>query len=153
MRIVVVRTFRDKYNPAKIYAPGVIVSDFDDARAKDLVLRGLAAPVKEEDAEAEVPGGDAVAPSAGGSETGGGPGDIRGLGDNGGLGDDGRKHFAPTGIDLTQQHLKVIAAVKAFADVERLKGYLAEEDASVKPRASVVDAMKERIAELSDVSF
>jgi hypothetical protein len=155
MRIVTVKTFRDKYNPAKVYAPGVIVSDFDDARAKDLVLRGLAAPVKEADAKAGAPGGNAVAPPAGGSETGGGLGDIR---DVGGLGDVKDGGDAPTGddlqgIDLTQQHLRVIAAVKAFTDVEGLKGYLAEENASVKPRASVVDAMKERIAELSDVSF
>jgi hypothetical protein len=145
MKIIVIRTFRDKHNPDRIYAPGVIVSDLDEARARDIVLRGLGAFVKEESVKADEPdAGDGedfeVSEVSKVSKEGEGSGEAGG----GDL----------QSIDLAQQHLKVIAAVKAFADVERLKGYLAEENASVKPRASVVDAMKERIVELSDdVSF
>jgi hypothetical protein len=143
MKIIAIKAFRDKYTPAKLYSPGTVISDFDDARAKDLVLRGLAAIVK---GEAETAGGNAGAPPAPATETGGD-------GKDGRDGRDASTGSAPAedalqDIDLTQQHLKVIAAVKVFADVERLKGYLAEENTSVKPRASVVDAMKERIAEL-----
>jgi hypothetical protein len=143
MKIIAIKAFRDKYSPAKLYSPGTVISDFDDARAKDLVLRGLAAIVK---GEAETAGGNAGAPAAPATES---SRDSK---------DGGDSRDAPTvgapaedalrGIDLTRQHLKVIAAVKVFADVEKLKSYLAEENASVKPRASVVDAMKERIAEL-----
>jgi hypothetical protein len=139
MKITAIKTFRDKYNPAKLYSPGTVL-DFDDARARDLILRGLATSVK---GETETVGGNTGAPAAPATKTGGDSEDGKG---------------APVGntpaedtlqdIDLTQQHLKVIAAVKTFANVEKLRNYLKEENVSVKPRASVVDAMTERIAEL-----
>lgn len=51
-------------------------------------------------------------------------------------------------IDLTQNYQNVVAQVKAFADVEKLQGYLEAEQANEKPRASVVKAIEERIAKL-----
>ncbi|MDR2138545.1 MAG: hypothetical protein LBP50_03225 [Tannerella sp.] len=139
MKIVVIKTFRDKYNPDKIFNPGEIVSGFDDGRARDLVLRGLAAAVKEVDGgsppETSPPAhghGDSDAPPAQDAA--------------------GREDNAAQNIDLKESHIKVIAAVQEFADAEKLKGYLAEESASIKPRASVVDAIKARIAELETAS-
>lgn len=51
-------------------------------------------------------------------------------------------------IDLSQNYQNVVAQVKVFADVDKLKGYLEAEQANEKPRASVVKAIEERIANL-----
>lgn len=52
-------------------------------------------------------------------------------------------------IDMSQQWQKVISLIKPFGDVEKLKGYLAAENAADKPRVSVVAALESRILELS----
>jgi hypothetical protein len=51
-------------------------------------------------------------------------------------------------IDLSQRHTTVISQVRNFGDVEKLKQYLEQENASEKPRASVVNAIEARIADL-----
>lgn len=52
-------------------------------------------------------------------------------------------------IDLTQSWQKVVGDVKAFADIDKLKGYLEVENKADKPRESVVKAINERINELA----
>ena len=54
-------------------------------------------------------------------------------------------------IDLSKQWNNVVASVKAFTDVVKLKMYLAEENAANKPRNTVVKAIEARIAELEAV--
>ncbi|MDR2765427.1 MAG: hypothetical protein LBB90_10420 [Tannerella sp.] len=144
MKIVVIRVFRDKFNPAKVFSPGMIVSDFEDSRAKDLVLRGLAAIAEEQESGKPNQGTSGGTGGLHGSMDTGNSGNTMDTGDAG----DKAPGIPATDIDLTQQHLKVIASVKHFTDVEKLKGYLAEENASAKPRTSVADAIAERIEEL-----
>ena len=47
MEIVVLKVFRDKANAERIFSPGD-VTVVDEFRAKDLILRGLAVPLKRE---------------------------------------------------------------------------------------------------------
>lgn len=54
-----------------------------------------------------------------------------------------------TDIDMSLQWQKVIALIKVFGDVEKLNGYLADENKSDKPRVSVIAALESRISELS----
>ncbi|GEM_PF-5480529 len=54
-----------------------------------------------------------------------------------------------TDIDMSGSWQKITADVKTFSDLEKLKGYLGTENASDKPRKSVVDALNTRINELS----
>jgi hypothetical protein len=59
------------------------------------------------------------------------------------------KEEAPaTDIDLSLAAQKVIACVQTFTDVEKLKGYLQQENSSEKPRKTVVEAIESRLSEL-----
>ena len=51
---------------------------------------------------------------------------------------------------MSLQWQKVIALIKVFGDVEKLKGYLEAENAADKPRVSVIAALEGRISELSN---
>lgn len=50
MRVKILKEFRDKFNPTRIYEPGTYAEFDDEARVTDLVTRGLAA---REELEAE----------------------------------------------------------------------------------------------------
>ena len=101
MDLIVIKKFRDKITK-KVYSPNDEITHFDDARAKDVVERGLA---KEKEAPV-------------------------------------------TDIDLSLATQKVIACVQTFTDVEKLKGYLQQENGSEKPRKTVVEAIESRLSEL-----
>jgi hypothetical protein len=51
-------------------------------------------------------------------------------------------------INLSDNNMKVIAQIKKFEEVEKLKQYLESEKVKAKPRASVVAALEARIVEL-----
>ena len=53
-----------------------------------------------------------------------------------------------TDIDLTGKSADVIAQVKVFEDVEKLKKYLETEQSAEKPRKTVVEAIEARIANI-----
>lgn len=53
-----------------------------------------------------------------------------------------------TDIDMSGPAKTITADVKSFLDIEKLKGYLEDENESEKPRASVVKALEERIIEI-----
>lgn len=60
-----------------------------------------------------------------------------------------KEKLAPvTDIDLSLAAQKVIASVQTFTDVEKLKGYLQQENASEKPRKTVIEAIESRLSEL-----
>jgi hypothetical protein len=146
MDVVVLKVFRDKYDTAKLYAPGMIVN-VDKARANDLVLRGLAALV---DKPAQPPAQPPLMPAGYGSTGLGSTGSQSGL-EPAANAPAGNVPPAPvTKIDLTQRYLSVVSDVKSFTDAEKLKAALAAENGSVKPRTSVVDAITARIAELEN---
>ena len=65
--------------------------------------------------------------------------------------DEGLKDEKPpvTDIDLSKKWNQVVSDVNSFTDVEKLKAALEIENQSEKPRPSVVDAISERIEELS----
>lgn len=54
-----------------------------------------------------------------------------------------------TDIDLAQSWQKVVADVKVFTDVDKLRSYLEKENKADKPRESVTKAINERINELA----
>jgi hypothetical protein len=142
MDIKVEKPFRDKDNPKKVFNVGDVLRDVDDNRARGLVLRGLAS----------------LQPSPKEGENGGT--DEREKGET--KEQENGKTFTPstvppltppppvsvTDIDLSGHHFKIIAAVKTFADVDKLKAALVSEEASVKPRQAIVDALKARISEI-----
>lgn len=146
MRIVAIKSFRNK-ETQEIYAPGDVVSAFTEVRANDVVARGLAVVLNEKTLEPAsesatlhlnndgvITLGAASAPSNTGADAG--------------VGDDANTGTADD-IDMTQQWNKVTTAVRTFENVEKLRGYLVAENASEKPRTSVVVALEARIAELS----
>jgi hypothetical protein len=51
MKIKVIKKFRDKNRSSVVFEPGKVIADFDEARAKSLVQRGLAEVVKEKEKE------------------------------------------------------------------------------------------------------
>jgi hypothetical protein len=53
-----------------------------------------------------------------------------------------------TDIDLTGNVASIIKAVKDFEDVEKLNQYLAAEKSAEKPRATVVKAIEDRLANI-----
>jgi len=53
-----------------------------------------------------------------------------------------------TDIDLTGKASDIIAQVQVFEDVEKLKQYLETENATDKPRKTVVDAIEARLANI-----
>ncbi len=60
-----------------------------------------------------------------------------------------KEKVAPaTDIDLSLAAQKVIASVQTFTDVDKLKDYLQQENASEKPRKTVVEAIESRLSEL-----
>lgn len=147
MRIVAIKSFRNK-ETHEIYSPGDVVSVFTEARAKDVVARGLAVVLNEKTLEPAnesatlhlnndgvISYGAAVAPANTGTAAG-----VEVVTKDGVQTDD---------IDMTQQWQKITTAVKTFENVEKLKGYLVAENALDKPRTSVVVALEARIAELS----
>lgn len=146
MRIVAIKSFRNK-ETQEIYSPGDVVSAFTEARANDVVARGLAVVLNE-----KTLGPVILNLSNDGVITYGGTTDATAPANTGTIA--GEKDIANTGaaddIDMTQQWQKVVAAVKTFEDVEKLKDYLATENSTDKPRASVVVALEVRIAELSN---
>jgi len=54
-----------------------------------------------------------------------------------------------TEVDMTQSWQKVVADIKRFTDVDKLKGYLEAENKAEKPRESVTKAINDRINELA----
>lgn len=54
-----------------------------------------------------------------------------------------------TDVDMTQGWQKVVADVKTFGDLDKLKAYLEAESKTDKPRNSVVSALEARIKELT----
>jgi hypothetical protein len=54
-----------------------------------------------------------------------------------------------TDIDLTKMWMQVVSDVKSFTDVDKLKLALETESKADKPRNSVLDALQQRIEELS----
>ncbi|MCD8137667.1 MAG: hypothetical protein LUH01_17640 [Parabacteroides gordonii] len=150
MRIVAIKSFRNK-ETQEIYSPGDVVSTFTEARATDVVARGLAVILNEktlepasESATLHLNNDGAISFGAADTAAPANTGTAAGV-------EDAPKSVLQTNdIDMTQQWQKVVAAVKSFEDVEKLKGYLSSENASEKPRTSVVVALEARIAELSN---
>lgn len=53
-----------------------------------------------------------------------------------------------TDIDLTVNAATIMAQVKVFTDVEKLKQYLAAEQSAEKPRQTVIKAIEDRLANI-----
>jgi len=41
MKVKVIKKFRDKLNPKKVFTTGEVIDTFDDLRVRDLAMRGL----------------------------------------------------------------------------------------------------------------
>jgi hypothetical protein len=120
-KYIVLEMFADKDNIRKHYEPGEeLPGTFSEGRLENIVKLGLA---KEVDTEA-------------------GSGNDDGNGNNTGTGD------TATDIDLTGKASDIIAQVKGFADVERLKQYLETEKSAEKPRQTVMKAIEDRLANI-----
>lgn len=164
MKIVAIKQFTDKMTK-EVYVPGTVISHFSNERVSLAVDSGLALLVVD-----KMPEDNA---STGESEKAG-PENIRFQVQDGKVVSKQPEKTDPektnqekvdanvteqtvTGdvdatsvdIDMSQQWQKVISLIKPFGDVEKLKGYLAAENAADKPRVSVVAALESRILELS----
>lgn len=160
MKIVAIKQFTDKVTK-QIYVPGTVISHFSDERVKLAVDSGLALLVVDkvpednasttveskkidpENISFQVQDGKVVAkqPEKNDSEkVDANTTEQTATGD---------VDTTPEEIDMSQQWQKVISLIKSFSDVEKLKGYLAAENAADKPRVSVVAALESRISELS----
>jgi hypothetical protein len=118
-KYIVLKTFADKNNIAKRYRPGdELPGTFGENRLANIVKMGLA---KVEDTEA---------------------GNGKGNGNSTG------PENTVTEIDLTAKAADIVALVKGFADVEKLKQYLATEQSAAEPRKTVVEAIEKRIANI-----
>ena len=177
MKIVAIKRFTDKMTK-DVYAPGDVISHFSDERVNVAVEKGLALIVVDKDTShvtkesvntdidnqyLQVKDGKVVVEQSGRSETSNQP-----VKDNvvrvTEVEDAGQtvKTATPekpekrdvdttlTEIDMSLQWQKVIALIKMFGDVEKLKGYLEAENAADKPRVSVIAALEGRISELSN---
>lgn len=158
MKIVAIKKFRDK-ETNKTYSPGDVISHFSEERVAIAVNSGLALVLNEEekkdnpdtteqarktDTTNQKGKSDTVQTVK--NEAAGQTAKIEGAGQVVKSDVD----TSLTDIDMAQQWQKVIASVKAFEDAEKLKGYLTAENATEKPRVSVVVALEARIKELSD---
>lgn len=155
MKIVAIKQFTDKMTK-EVYVPGTVVSHFSDERVKIAVDSGLALlvvdKVPEDNASTavepaktdldttnvQVQSKEAVAEQPEKVDTA--TADQTATGD---------VDTTSEEIDMSQQWQKVISLIKSFSDVEKLKEYLAAENAADKPRVSVVAALESRISELS----
>lgn len=168
MKIVAIKRFTDKVTK-EIYAPGDVISHFSEERVNDAVEGGLALivvdkadfdklPFQIKDGkivvgESEQSGKAETANQQAKSSTVQATG-VEGTGQTVKTATPGQSEKSDvdatsTDIDMSQQWQKVIALIKVFGDVEKLKGYLAAENAAEKPRVSVVAALESRITELS----
>lgn len=176
MKIVAIKRFTDKMTQ-DVYAPGDVISHFSDERVNIAVEKGLALIVVDKDAY--IAGVSAktyldkltfqvkddekiVAEQSAKTETANQlaksdtvkAAKVEGIGQ--------AVKTEPTGqtvksdvdttltdIDMSLQWQKVIALIKVFGNVEKLNGYLADENKSDKPRVSVIAALESRISELS----
>lgn len=160
MKIVAIKQFTDKMTK-EVYVPGTVISHFSDERVRLAVDSGLALLVvdkvpednacitgKSEKADPEnisfqVLDGKVVSkqPDKNDQEKV----DVSTTEQT----VTGDVDATSADIDMSQQWQKVISLIKPFGDVEKLKGYLATENAADKPRVSVVAALESRILELS----
>lgn len=60
MELLVLRQFRDKFNPSKLYKEEDIISFEDKARCQDLIKRGLCKAVEIPFEECEIGGAEAT---------------------------------------------------------------------------------------------
>jgi hypothetical protein len=120
-KYIVLKTFADKDNIRKHYEPGEeLPGTFSEDRLANIVGLGLAKVV------------DTEAGNGNGNENGNNTGN-----------DD-----TATDIDLTGKASDIIAQVKGFADVEKLKQYLETEKSAEKPRQTVMKAIEDRLANI-----
>jgi hypothetical protein len=118
-KYIVLKEFADKNNLQQRYKPGdELPGTFDEDRLANIVNMGLA---KVEDTEA---------------------GNGKGKGNDTGTGN------TVTDIDLTQTTATILPQIKGFADIEKLKQYLAAEQSAEKPRQTVVKAIEDRLANI-----
>jgi hypothetical protein len=61
-----------------------------------------------------------------------------------------KKPETATDVDMADNWKAIVSAIGKVSDVEKLKGHLDSEKARKEPRASVVKALEDRIAELSE---
>lgn len=160
MKIVAIKQFTDKMTK-EVYVPGTVISHFSDERVRLAVYSGLALLVVDkvpEDNASFTGKSEKVDPENISFQVQDGKVVSKQPDKN-----DHEKVDASTteqtvtgdvdatsaDIDMSQQWQKVISLIKPFGDVEKLKGYLATENAADKPRVSVVAALESRILELS----
>lgn len=175
MKIVAIKRFTDKMTK-EVYAPGDVISNFSDERVNVAVEKGLALIVVDKDTSRvtkesvdidkqylQVKGGKIVATQLEKSETSNQTvkdivvqvTEVEDAGQTVKTATPGQPEKREvdttlTEIDMSLQWQKVIALIKVFGDVEKLKGYLEAENAADKPRVSVIAALEGRISELSN---
>lgn len=160
MKIVAIKRFTDKMTK-DVYAPGDVISHFSEERVNVAVEKGLALIVVDKQ-YLQVKDGKIVAEQSGKSETANQTAksnvvqatEVEDAGQTVETATPGQPEKRDvdatlTEIDMSLQWQKVISLIKSFGDVEKLKGYLAAENAAEKPRVSVVAALESRITELS----
>lgn len=175
MKIVAIKRFTDKMTK-EVYAPGDVISHFSDERVNVAVEKGLALIVVDKDTSRvtkesvdtdkqylQVKDGKIVAAQPEKSETSNQTvkdivvqaTEVENAGQTVKTATPGQPEKRDvdatlTDIDMSLQWQKVIALIKVFGDVEKLKGYLEAENAADKPRVSVIAALEGRISELSN---
>ncbi|WP_348726435.1 hypothetical protein [Parabacteroides goldsteinii] len=177
MKIVAIKRFTDKMTK-EVYAPGDVISHFSDERVNVAVEKGLALIVVDKDTSRvtkesvdtdidkqylQVKDGKIVAAQPEKSETSNQTvkdivvqaTEVEDAGQTVKAATPGQPEKRDvdatlTDIDMSLQWQKVIALIKVFGDVEKLKGYLEAENAADKPRVSVIAALEGRISELSN---
>lgn len=175
MKIVAIKRFTDKMTK-EVYAPGDVISHFSDERVNVAVEKGLALIVVDKDTSRvtkesvdtdkqylQVKDGKIVAAQPEKSETSNQAvkdivvqaTEVEDAGQTVKTATPGQPEKRDvdatlTDIDMSLQWQKVIALIKVFGDVEKLKGYLEAENAADKPRVSVIAALEGRISELSN---
>jgi hypothetical protein len=175
MKIVAIKRFTDKMTK-EVYAPGDVISHFSDERVNVAVEKGLALIVVDKDTSRvtkesvdtdkqylQVKDGKIVAAQPEKSETSNQTvkdivvqaTEVEDAGQTVKTATPGQPEKRDvdatlTDIDMSLQWQKVIALIKVFGDVEKLKGYLEAENAADKPRVSVIAALEGRISELSN---
>lgn len=154
--IAALKEFNDK-ETGKVYSRGDVITHFSDERVATAVSLGLAIVLNEEKEKvsADVSGQSGKTDTTQKEKTE--KDQIAKVEETGqtvktatpGQSEKSDVDATSTDIDMSQQWQKVIALIKVFGDVEKLKGYLAAENAAEKPRVSVVAALESRITELS----
>ena len=156
MKIAALREFNDK-ETGKVYSRGDVISHFSDERVATAISLGLAMVLNEEKGK----GNTDVSGQSGKTDTTQKEKTEKDLTakveetgqtvntDTSGQPVKSDVDATVTDIDMSLQWQKVIALIKVFGDVEKLKGYLAAENLAEKPRVSVVAALESRISELS----